>query len=179
MGRSARRGQSLASTLVVTSIGAVLVLVSVTQLHDFAVRGNEEDALAAVRLIARTLPASSDPLPVLRIGERLEGPELAHQLADADLLADGRLLRRHGYLFEILALPLPRVDEPGAVHAAGAELALAVRAWPWEVGRTGSAVFIGVADGRVFGHRNEVQAWSGTSRAVSPVLDQSGWVLVP
>jgi hypothetical protein len=136
-----------AATLV--AVGVVVLLVSLPRLKEFALRENEGDARALTVRLGRWL-AAQDGARVQNAGELVERDEpLAKQLDDLEVLGDGRLLRRHGYLFEVLEGP--------ASTSAGAT----VRAWPWRHSKTGMSAFAWTADQRLLGDPNLDGAWSG------------------
>lgn len=140
-------------TLLLVSL--VVVAVSVPRLRGFALRENELDAIHTARLFAAVLPAAlPDEAAAPAIEALVTQNGLARQLSDAEFLSGGRLMRRHGYLFEVTRVPVGGGD--GADAAPGE---LCVRAWPWEPGRTGVAAFVGRAGGEVLGHPNEGR-WS-------------------
>lgn len=128
------------------AVVAVVVLVSLPRLRDFALHENETDAVSLTRTLSRAIEGQGPERPAT-IGQLLTSDEdLQRRLLDADLLEEGRLLRRHGYLFDLCEL------EAGGV---------AVRAWPWNYGQTGLGAFVVLPDGRGLGHANEDRAWSG------------------
>lgn len=158
LGRVLERVPS-ADRLTIAALLLVVALVSVPLLRTHALRQNEEDALRSLALLAGPLAtlAQGGRAPAT-IGHLLElEPDLARRLIDAELLDGGRLLRRHGYLFD-LAPPLP--------HAAGRGPIL--RAWPWSRGRTGLGAFVQAAEGELFGHPNREGLWSGPNPPPRP-----------
>jgi hypothetical protein len=140
----------------------VVVLVSLPRLRGFALRENEQDA---ARLIARLgEQAQRRPLDDLAALLASRGA-LRRDLEDAELVADGRLLRRHGYLFAL---------DRGLLGAAQ------LRAWPWKHGQTGSAAFLWSAERGLWIHSNRAGRFSGP--AAAPPFDSpegsgsgSGW----
>ena len=97
---------------------------------------------------------------------------MARRLEDAELLDDGRLLRRHGYLFDLVV----RDGEP------------ILRAWPWCYGETGLGAFCYVLGTGVVGHPNEEPRWCGPGSAppipnsapsAKAALASSGWLRMP
>jgi len=182
-----RAGISALSTLTIVAVVLVMVLVSLPRLRGFALRQNEQDALLTTRLLAGELadvPLDAGSLEVL-VREHALGPELA----DAEYLAAGTLLRRHGYLF----LRVPWSPPPGgpgsprAVRAAerGPEdgPGCAVLAWPWRAGRTGTAAFLGVGSELLLGHPNRDLGASGPDAPPpgpwTERLPATGWVPLP
>jgi hypothetical protein len=150
----------LVDAATLAAIGLVVLLVSLPRLEAFALRENEEDAVALVERLgmhgARERCAS--------IRELVEGDTtLRRQLDDVEFLDGGRLLRRHGYLFEML--------RAGPALDAGAT----VRAWPWRHRKTGYAAFAWTDVG-VLGYPNSDGAWSGPDAA--PFVDWGKWTKV-
>lgn len=147
----------LVDVATLAAIGLVVLLVSLPRLEAFALRENEEDALA---LVARLGPLA-DAARRASVRELVEGDRpLRQQLDDAEFLDDGRLLRRHGYLFEALA--------PDRARSAGAS----VRAWPWRYRKTGFAAFAWTGRA-VLADANADGAWSGPD--APPVVDPREW----
>jgi hypothetical protein len=143
------------------AIGLVVLLVSLPRLEAFALRENEEDALA---LVARLGPLA-DASRGQNVRELVEGDApLRRQLDDVEFLDGGRLLRRHGYLFEALAA------EPA--RAAGTN----VRAWPWKYRKTGFAAFAW-SRRSVVADANSKGDWSGPESP--PVVDPLAWIAMP
>jgi hypothetical protein len=112
--------------LSLAAVLSVLVVVSVPRLRTLAVQENEAEALATARLMAEALDSMAGQEPLMPVGRLLQSPQLA-SLADVELLHEGALLRRHGYLFEVAQLPGARK---------------VVRAWPWAPGRTGKSTYL-------------------------------------
>ncbi|HVS11933.1 MAG TPA: hypothetical protein VMS76_18855 [Planctomycetota bacterium] len=140
-----------AGTLV--AIATVVLLVSLPRLRDFALRENEGDAQ---RLVSR-LGAIAEREGARSIRELIEGqPGLTRQLDDAEFLEEGRLLRRHGYLFDLAA----GASEPSGASGASR----AVRGWPWAHGRTGFAAFAWFSARGLTTHANTEGLWSGPDR---------------
>jgi hypothetical protein len=127
----------------------VVVLVSLPRLRGFALRENEQDA---ARLIARLgEQAQRGPQDDLAALLASRGA-LRRDLEDAELVEDGRLLRRHGYLFALDRGPL------GAAY---------LRAWPWKHGQTGFAAFLWSAERGLWIHANRAGRYSGPAAAPS------------
>lgn len=151
--RSGALRPQAAGTLV--AIATVVLLVSLPRLRDFALRENEGDAKRLVARLAlvdarEARGSPGEAAPARSIQELIEAhPGLGRQLDDAEFLEDGRLLRRHGYLFDLA------VDPEGT---------RALRGWPWEHGRTGWAAFAWVEGRGLFAGRNEAGTWSGPGR---------------
>ncbi len=149
----ARRGFSTAGTLSLIAIASVLLFVSLPRLKGLALQENEADARATLELFRAPLlalahDAGSEPPP---IGSLSRSPAILRSLSDTDFLEEGRVLRRHGYLFSIVEIRAPALAEPR----------FGILAWPWEQGNTGTAAFLLVSDGRVFHHPNQPARWSG------------------
>jgi hypothetical protein len=130
--------------LTLCAIAAVVLLVSLPRLREFALRENESDAQSLVKRLGDSLNAQ--PAPAADVRALLESTaSLSRQLDDAELSPDGRTLRRHGYLFELAR----EGGEP------------AVRAWPWKHGQTGVAAFCWSASRGLTVDANRSGAWSG------------------
>jgi hypothetical protein len=155
-----RRLPSAVSTLSLCSIGVVVLLVSLPSLRGLALRQNESDAVRVVRALGRASLATAGAR-ARSIGELFRAnPELEHRFGDLEYLEGPRLLRAHGYLFDLSRGP----DGP------------TVRAWPWAWGRTGFAAFVHTAAGELLGHPNSEGTWNGCADApcASRALP-SGW----
>jgi len=148
-----------ASIATLAAVAAVVVLVSLSSLRGFTLRQNELDAQRTVRLLGQL--AADEPEAPRAIGALVrEHPGAARQLQDHELLYDGALLRRHGYLFDVQWSP------------AGAS----VRAWPWRHGRTGHGAYVCDAGRRIVGHPNDDGRWSGPEGAPTLPWDgRGGW----
>src|SRR5262245_51531649 len=95
---------SLSGALSLLAVVAVLIVVSVPRLRGLALQENEGDARGTAQALARALAAlEARPSRPPRLADLLETGEL-RGLGDVELLAGGRVLRRHGYLFEITCL---------------------------------------------------------------------------
>lgn len=161
----AGRRLRLENRAVLVAVCALVFLVSLPRLQGIAIQENELDALRALELLARELePAAGRGAVPEEIGALLsEGCVLRRRLGDVDLLSDGRLALRHGYLFELAPLRDGRT---------------AVRAWPWRHGSTGFAAFVARPGEGILGHPNDGSSssgcWSGPHSR--PMLDgESGW----
>ncbi len=130
--------------LTLAAIATVVLLVSLPRLEDLAMRENEGDAAWLTGRLAELCPTVSAVNVQALV---LSSPRLGRQIDDAEFLQGGRLLRRHGYLFELDATGGP-----------------SVRAWPWQHGRTGRAVIVWTPEDGLRGHQNEPGAWSGADR---------------
>ena len=181
-----RVGLSPAGTGSLVAVAAVLVFVSLARLHPLMTHENEVDARQTVALLAAQLPAWNE-----QEGHRSLIPSL-EQLAEADAVRqalsdgvfeeDGRLLKRHGYLFCVVELPPPPFPRPapGTVLAATAPRAspeplLGVLAWPWKHGSSGRPALISTAEGRLYRHANTPALWSGPESVHEVPADWSGW----
>jgi hypothetical protein len=169
-------GLSLSGALSLAAVLAVLLVVSVPRFHGLALQENEADAKATAALLARALDAGG-PAPTLR--DLLRRKDLAGLRADAELLAQGKLLRRHGYLFEVTqvaptwtvaGLPLGLV----AGQADALAPVRAIRAWPWRHGATGRTAFLVTADGAQLAHTNS-EGWQGDEAAGLALASLEGW----
>jgi len=150
--RSEARSLRSGSRLLLIAVGAVVVFVTLPLLRGLALKENERDALRVLELVGSQVFAAEAP-SVGFDGLLDSRSELARRLPDTRLLADGRLMFHHGYLFEILQRP-----------DGGREL----RAWPLRHGETGLGAFWSSSPGRVLGHPNSAAIWSGLGSA--PVL---------
>jgi hypothetical protein len=164
-------GLSPVGTLTLFAVVSVLVLVSLPRLHGFARRENERDALQAVRVLSQEIAARAPGIALPALEELVDSQELSRALTDAEFLDEGRLMRRHGYLFRVARARSPR-ERP------------VLLAWPWEARRTGSTVVACTAGGGIWLHPNQEGRWSGLERPpVVPVqaLEQPGssWRPVP
>ena len=147
-----------ADVLTLAAVALVVLLVSLPRLRDLALRENESDALWLTQRLSELATVRESR----SVQELLEAaPDLRRQIDDAQYLEGGRLLRRHGYAFEVLA-------QPGAADGS-----LAVRAWPWRAGRTGGSAFVWTASGGLLGNANRAGRWSG-ERAPPTEADEAG-----
>lgn len=149
-----------ADILTLAAVAVVVLLVSLPRLRDLALRENESDALWLTQQLAELAGARESQ----SVQDLLEGaPDVRRQIDDAEFLAGGRLLRRHGYAFEVLPRSGP---EPTTT---------AVRAWPWQAGRTGATAFVWTSSRGLVVHANREGRWSG-ERPPLPETDASaGW----
>lgn len=148
--------------LTLVAIAAVVVVISLPRLREFALRENESDARALLSRLAATLEVHAAETP--RAVEELVRADggLAQWTTDGEYLEDGRLLRRHGYLFDV---------------TFGADHRWAVRAWPWRAGRTGTRAFVDVAGAALVVHPNDGARYSGLRGApnVGELDAAAGW----
>jgi len=160
-------GLSPSGFLSLAAVLAVLLVVSLPRLQGLARLENESDACATAELLVRALARLEDPTPDAPLEPLVRRVALERTLADGEWLEQGRLLRRHGYLFELCPAPPP-------LQLAGWSLALtstagarpprfAVRAWPWSAS-TGRTVFVASECGTVLAHANSGLRWSGLER---------------
>jgi hypothetical protein len=175
-----RAGISFSGALSLFAVVAVLVVVSVPRLRELALQENEADAQGTAQILARALKAlDATPRSQPSLRELMRYPEL-RGLGDTELLAGGAVLRRHGYLFEITCLS-PALTAPAAPAAllSGQSDALcgllAIRAWPWDHGSTGSAAFLVTQKGGRLAHSNASASWEGLEAAGDPLLTLAGW----
>lgn len=154
----------LVDALTLGAVAMVVLLVSLPRLQDLAVRENEGDAAWLVARLGRLCAEGfGAPVQAAIAGERT----LRRQLDDAELLAEGRVLRRHGYLFEILSPP--EGEGPGGVPRPLA------RAWPWDWGRTGRVVFVWCPERGLLGHPNPDGQWTGLEDPPPAPPQGEGW----
>ncbi len=158
---------STAALLSLGAILAVLVFVSIPRLRSLAQQENEADAHATLELFrgALTVLAAERPAraPPLSLEELARPAPISRSLSDGEFLADGLVLRRHGYLFRL-------VEVPGAQGPG-------ILAWPWEHGTTGKAAFLFTPDGRIFRHPNTPASWNGPTPSLEPAPIDGGWFL--
>jgi len=184
-----RVGLSPAGTASLAAVIAVLVFVSLARLRPQMTHENEVDAQQTVRLLADELApwtARSENHGLVPGLEELTSDAAVRQaLADGRFENEGRILKRHGYLFDVVELPpLPAPPPPraatGVVQAAEPPSAtpapvLGIRAWPWKHGSSGRAVFVATADGRLFRHANQSARWSGPDAGRVVPATWEGW----
>ncbi|HVS18200.1 MAG TPA: hypothetical protein VMT18_06340 [Planctomycetota bacterium] len=163
--RRARAGRlGTLDALTLGAVALVVLLVSLPRLQDLAVRENEGDA----RWLSERLAELSGEVPgaardIRGLLERQ--PNLTRLLDDAEYLENGRLLRRHGYLFELVA----RGEDAGECAVAG------VRAWPWRYERTGRRAYLWRCGEPVRAHANDGGRWSGPERPPDLASGDAGW----
>jgi hypothetical protein len=162
--RSGLFGLSRAGVVSLTAVLAVVVAVSLPRLHGLARRENQVDARATAELFARALARLAPEARALPFEELARQARLTRTLRDAEWLEDGRVLRLHGYLFELCPAPATLIPVEGKLELTqGPQLTsdcLAVRAWPWSTS-TGLMAFVVAEDGPVFAHANEDGHWQG------------------
>lgn len=161
----------------IAAVIAVLAVVTLTRLELFAVYENERDALRLLAQIGQRL----ERVPGAEQGASLaavlqpdpKAPASAALLraaGDAAWLDAGRVLRWHGYLFEL------EVEARGAAPGAAR-----IKAWPWQHGRTGVAAYAFDTRLGLLGHPNragEPGPWSGLD--LRPELAAGrGWMRLP
>lgn len=174
-------GLSPSGLASLAAVLAVLLVVSLPRLQGLARLENEGDACATAELLVRSLAELEGAAPGARFRALAEQADLQRALADGEWLEDGRLLRRHGYLFELCAPPAPLQAAGLSLALAGAPLShspgFAVRAWPWS-GETGRTAFVASACGTVLAHTNAELGWSGLERRPEE-RPLTGWRSLP
>jgi hypothetical protein len=150
--------------LTLCAVAVVVLLVSLPRLQDLAVRENEGDARWLTERLGE-LGGTLEGAPHDIRGLLEAQPTLTRLLDDAEYLEDGRLLRRHGYLFEV-------VGADGA--SAGCGLS-AVRAWPWRYERTGRQAYLWRCGEPLRAHDNALGHWSGLQRPPEVAAVAAGW----
>ncbi len=142
------RGLVRGPWLLLVAVGLVVVLVSLPLLRGLALKENELDAIQTMNLLGREVfAAEAEPRT---LGELVQTDErLLRRLPDTCLMEDGRLLFRHGYLFELVR---PPEGAPG------------LYAWPFAYGETGLGAFHATSAGELLGHPNQEARWSGPTR---------------
>lgn len=187
--RASLAGVAPRSWLLLIAIGAVLASVSLSRLHVFAVHQNERDALFLLERLAEQMPLEqtngalmADPskvpeVDVSRAGLDLRsllrtGTESVERLGDLRWLQSGKILHRHGYLFDL-------VGTPGAEDSTLATFCL--RAWPKRHGRTGIATFGWCSKRGLIGHPNRSARWDGLSHGPTGDVARStqDWPVLP
>jgi hypothetical protein len=145
--RRSRRGRlRTLDAVTLCAIAAVVLLVSLPRLREFALRENQSDAQVLVARLGEQLEAREDGARADDVASLIEETHaLSRQLEDAHFLEGGRLLERHGYLFEL------RRD--GGLTA--------VRAWPSKYRQTGLAAFCWTVGSGLSIDANESGRWSG------------------
>ena len=160
-GTHARSGKlRITDAVTLVAVVTVVLLVSLPRLRHFALRENESDARQVVRALAElvTHPVQAAERP--DVGQLIRSdPLLEQQWRDIDYLAEGTLARRHGYLFEV-------------VHT---ESGAAVRAWPWQHGRTGLCSYVWRPATGVLVHDDPTGSCSGDDRPPLSDLAFGGW----
>ena len=176
-------GLSRAGVVSLTAVLAVLVAVSLPRLHGLARRENQVDARATAELFARALAGLAPEARTLPFEELARQARLTRTLRDAEWLEDGRVLRLHGYLFELCPAPAALTPVEGKLELAQGPQpisdSLAVRAWPWSTS-TGLTAFVVAEDGPVLAHANEDGLWQGLGHR--PEVTRSaleGWQRLP
>jgi hypothetical protein len=150
--------------VTLTAVVTVVLLVSLPRLRHFALRENESDARQVVRTLAELVSSSVQASECPPVGELVRrDASLERQWLDVEYLAEGTLLRRHGYLFEV----------------AYTESGVGVRAWPWQHGRTGTHTYAWLPEAGVLVHPNGSGAWSGDDRPPLVDLATAGWTTLP
>lgn len=160
-GPSSSRGLALVDWATLTAILVVVLVVSLPRLHSHTLHQNERDAIQAARMLGKSVFAMESAPALAELLK--EDRSLEHRLEDVEVLEQGRVLRRHGYLFDI-------------THTASG--ATALRAWPWNCGETGYGAFILRSDGELLGHPNKESRWSGPGHAPATPARQGaapGW----
>jgi hypothetical protein len=173
-----RRGLQRFDKLTLVAVVVVVVLISIPRLAEFARRENREDAQRLSRRLFQLLEASGEwSHAPPNIQALLESAPLAarRQLDDLEFLQGGELLRRHGYLFELVQVRSPE-SEPADPPAL-----IAVRSWPWIYGQTGLPAYLALSSTAVFEHANPAPHWSGPDLrpplppATPQGLAENGW----
>jgi hypothetical protein len=150
-----RSGLGLLDAATLAGVLAVVVLVSLPRLRVLARTENRGDALRVVRELDGHWLSEGASLGELVSAE----VSLQRLFSDPRPLEDGRRVRCHGYLFELVDGDLV--------------------AWPVDAGRTGSTVYARTSDGRVFAHPNGDGRWEGAVRAPAPPWQGEGWRELP
>jgi len=146
--------------LTLCAVGVLMFLVSVPRVHQLAVQDNERDALSAIKALADEaftpeLEMSLNPVHL--------SASLSSRLKDVRYDSSTKVIRRHGYLFDL------------AQAKSGEWFA---RAWPVECGQTGVNAFILGPSACIMTHPNEAAEWSGVL-SERPTGDEDGWTPIP
>lgn len=142
------RGLIRGPWLLLAAVGLVVTLVSLPLLRGLALKENELDAIRTMNLLGREVFAGEAEPRTL--GELVQTDErLLRRLPDTCLMEGGRLLFRHGYLFELIR---PSEGSP------------LLYAWPFAYGETGLGAFHATSAGELLGHPNQAALWSGPTR---------------
>jgi hypothetical protein len=165
--RSPTAGLTRTSWVAIVAVTLSVAVLSSTRMHLYAVHANERDAVRLLerlgqdlgRLPAADPTASPTAAPPLALSDLASSEVLREQ--DLEWLDDGRLLRRHGYLFALTQTP----DQPPAVEA-----------WPWRYAQTGRAAYRWVPGQGLLGHPNAQGHFDGPDLPPTPTAD---WVTVP
>jgi len=176
-------GLSPSGALSLLAILGVVVVVSLPRLRGIALQENEADARATAQLLAHELRLFADDAraDVPELGELLRRSSLAPALSDVELVSGGSLLRRHGYVFEIVRMPaaLQLCNAPLLAPSAAPVADLGIRAWPWRCAATGVTTFLVSETGVAYAHPNEPPLWEGPHRP-PPLADSlAGWAALP
>ena len=153
--------------ILLCAVCGLVFLVSLPRLQAIALQENELDAQRALELLARELESrSSAAAPAHDVAELCGADSpLRRRLGDLELMAEGRLALRHGYLIELAR------DEAGAP---------VLFAWPWKHGSSGRAAYQRRPGALLLGHPNtradRSAFWSGLDRAPAGVAHATeGW----
>lgn len=142
---------------LLAAVGLVVVLVSLPRLRGLALKANELDAIQTMSLLEKEVLAA--PAEPRTLGELIQSDKaLLRRLPDTRLMEDGRLLIRHGYLFEL-------------VRTGGS---LGLCAWPLSHGETGLGAFCTTPQGGLLGHPNHEALWNGLDPPAT-LPDPTGW----
>lgn len=155
---STRSGLILADWITLSAIVVVVLVVSFPRLHSLALRQNERDAMQAIQLLGHSVLAQDRDMTLSEL--LADDSDLEHHLDDIEMIENGRLLRRHGYLFDLTR------DEKGSCQ---------VRAWPWRCGETGLGAFVFTKGKGLQGHPNGKSLWSGPEGAPTWTASDQNW----
>lgn len=156
--RSQATGLALVDWATLTAILVVVLVVSLPRLHSLTLHQNERDAIQAARMLGNSVFAMDGELALAEFLK--DDKNLEHRLEDVEVLEQGRVLRRHGYLFDL-------------THTTSGDTAL--RAWPWSCGETGYGAYILTAGDGLRGHPNKDSRWSGPGRAPIALDADPSW----
>lgn len=158
------RRLSVADCITLVAVGVVVVLVSLPRLQVFAMRENETDAMGLLRLLGSRELAADARAPHRIADLDLSDPALQRRLRSLEVLADGRLFERYGYLFDLTG--------------EGGDRSL--RAWPRQWGETGRRAFVLGPGGGLWSHPNDDGRWEGRDQPPRGSWSEAeGWRPVP
>jgi hypothetical protein len=149
-----RRGLARTHSIAIAAVAAVVVALTVSRLQLFAVYENERDAVTLLEYIGGQLGQPAVAATHGRYDLRSEVARAKVHVgnpADSQWLDEGRVLRRRGYLYDLVP------DQSGG---------WALRAWPFRTGTTGVAAYAFTTADGLLGHTNGAGApgaanWSG------------------
>ncbi len=160
----------MSGAISLISVICVLVLVSLPRLRAFILLENAADARSTVRYLASEFALLGQEHPDPQVGDLLaKSRKLRHALSDTEVLAEGRLIRRHGYLFAFVPRSAIERNTPGNADENSVSMIEAnvqrpdqdhiILAWPWSP--ENSQLVLGTIDGKLYAPLRKNSAWSG------------------